>query len=266
MKKTSGYYFHYRLNLSITNSVDCPNISTSRKLLQLRVIAIKHIRVTTIGIIIIVLPDRIIWPISLRRARRGIITRHHQRICVDKDIRIARALLPPRRAGIQHRIPRGSRLIRIAELLNPLHTNAIALKIQHAWQRNAIAAPIAAVLDEVVDLRSSAHSAISVVISAANEAGVGGAFVLRAEVWVGVVGALRGFDVNEAQTVVVGLLEVDVGLVAGDVEALHCAAVLASFEVGVGCDAGDEGRCDCGCGSHGGDVVRTGRLRGLTGS
>jgi hypothetical protein len=91
--------------------------STSSKLLQLRVIAIENVRVSTIVIAICVsvasnhgqhaiisqvaanighlLPERVKWPTALWITRLAIPTRHIERVVADESIGIARAFFPP---------------------------------------------------------------------------------------------------------------------------------------------------------------------------
>ena len=146
------------------------------------------------------------------------------------------------------------------EVLHPRHHGRLAqpvarrpagvvLDVQHARQRDAVAAPAAPVLDEVRGLRGAgAGVRVREVVAAADEAGVGRARVVAAEAGVDVVGAFGGFDDDEARPGAVGGAEVDVGLVVGDVEALDGGAFGEQRRGGRECKR--EGVAEDGVGLH----------------
>lgn len=116
-------------------------------------------------------------------------------------------------------------MVAIRELLDPSLTSAIRLQIQHARQRLAVVRPAAAVFDEVLRLRCGAAAAVREVVAASQETGIGGAREMLGEFGVGVGCSFCCFDVDEAQAArFVGGVEVDVGLVVRDVEALDFGA------------------------------------------
>lgn len=116
-------------------------------------------------------------------------------------------------------------MIAVGELLDPRLAGAVGFEVQHAGQRLAVVGPAAAVFDEEFRLRGGAAVAVREVVAAAQEACFARAGVVGGEFGVFVRGAFGGFDVDEAKAAgVVGGVEVDVGLVMGDVEALDFGA------------------------------------------
>jgi hypothetical protein len=91
--------------------------------------------------------------------------------------------------------------------------------------------PAASVGDKVVSLGSTTgKTRVGEVVSTTNQAGAGGSIVLVAKGGRDVVSVLGSLNVDPASTAVVGGLHVYVGLVVGDVEALHHAGALGGDE------------------------------------
>lgn len=126
-----------------------------------------------------------------------------------------------------------------ARLREPL---TITFEVQHAWKRDPVGGPPAAVRNEVVGLCGAAGGARArEVIAATDETGICRAGVVRGEGRVLVCGSFGGFDIDEAEASgVVGGGEVNAGLPVGDVEALYC---------GLGCSGQQREEC---CDFHGG--------------
>lgn len=132
---------------------------TSSKLLQASNIAIEDIRITTPRTLIAILPNSLSRPPPRNSTRRTGITRQHQRRRILKRLAISSTRRPPRRIGIQHRIPSSLRMIRISKLLYPRHHSSmrqapalgmalLRLEINHSRERDAILGPTAAILNE----------------------------------------------------------------------------------------------------------------------
>lgn len=190
-------------------------------------------------------------------------------------------------SAIDRRIPLRLPMISRHERVDPRHRRRMAqtiasvptgpiLDIEHSRQGASICRPAPAVSKEVVRLRSAAAGGgLSEVVAAADQAGCGGARVMRREGGVAVSGAFGGLGVglvwlgwkrcggmrrkredevqgktylddHEAGAIFVGGFEVYVGLIVGDIEALDGAGSFLDFE-GRGCCVGREEDAE-GCG------------------
>ena len=171
----------------------------TRKPLQARQIPIKEIRIAPISIRVRVLPNRLIRPPAGDRAGGAGVAGQHERVGADKGVGVARAGRPPRRVGVEQRVPARLGVVPVAEGLDPRHHarraqapargGALGLEVQHAGERDAVVGPAAAVGEEVVGLGGAGGLAgVRKVVAAADEAGVGGARVVCRELGVGVGG------------------------------------------------------------------------------
>ena len=259
LRRKTTAYTDRRSGITVAPMSDMPPcglslayILTSSQLPQVINTPIEDIRVPTISIAIAILPNSLIRPPTRDRARRRRVAREHERVGADEGVAVARAALPPRRVGVQHRVPPRLAVVAVAEALDPGHHGrgaetpsrrpALALEVEHTGQSDAVPGPAAAVREEVVGLRGACGLArVGEVVAAADEAGVGGACVVRGEGGVGVGCSLRcllggrlvgiregeqrvetDLDDHEAGSGGVGRGEVNAGLVVGDVEALDC--------------------------------------------
>lgn len=166
---------------------------TSSKLLQTSKITIEDIRITTPRTLIAILPDSLSRPPARNSARRTSIPCQNQRRRILERLAISRTRRPPRRIGIQHRIPRSLLMIGIRKLLYPRHHARVRqapalrmallrLEINHARQRDTILGPAPAVLDEEFSLGGCfVLAGVGEVVCAADEFGLGGAGVVLGE-------------------------------------------------------------------------------------
>lgn len=93
-----------------------------RQLLQIRQRSIEDIAVTTIGIRITVLPNRLKRPPTRNRTRSsGTISRQHERRLRVKSVAIPSTGDPPIIRGIDHRPPARLAMIRVHEIRDPVH-------------------------------------------------------------------------------------------------------------------------------------------------
>ena len=130
--------------------------------------------------------------------------RQHQRVRARKRLRVARALVPPRVVGVDHGVPARLGVVAVAEGLDPgdhggsRQTEAGRLaghgfKVDHAGQGDAVGGPAAAVGEEVVGLGGAgARVRVREVVAAPDQAGGGGARVVRGELGIDVGGSFGG--------------------------------------------------------------------------
>ena len=188
------------------------NRSASSQLPQVIKTPVEDVRVPAVRVRVRVLPDCLVRPAARDGAGRARVPRQHERVGRDEGVGIARAAGPPRRVGVQHRVPARAGVVPVAEGLDPRHHGgrgqaparraALGLEVQHARECDAVAGPAAAVGDEVVRLRGGGGLArVGEVVAAADEAGLGGAGVVGGEGGVGVGRALGCLcDVSQVRT------------------------------------------------------------------
>lgn len=202
-----------------------PNSPPHRKVLQILLAPIEKVGISPKLIRIRILPNRLCRPPPWNNPNRTRPSRQHQRVRILKHLRIPRALSPPRRICINHRIPRRYFLVPLTKLSpsslsvhtclvrgtifvgrrthlpNPRHhlprpqpparrLTRNALHVQHPRERDAIRLPPAAVRDEKVGLRRGVGDGPGEVVGAADETGSGGAGEVRGE---GLVEVVRAF-------------------------------------------------------------------------
>lgn len=163
------------------------HLTTTSNSQQASHISIPDLRVATIGVRVIVLPEAVEWPAAGDGAGDAGVAGEDERVGVDKGVGVARAGLPPGAVGVEERVDARARAVRVAEVPDPVdgrgrREHAAALEVQHARQCDAVAGPPATVGDEVVGLRRArADVKVRVVVTAADETRVGGADVVLAE-------------------------------------------------------------------------------------
>lgn len=117
---------------------------------------------------------------------------------------VPRALAPPIRGGVDHRIPSRLAVVGVDEVLHPAYhrrgaeavagrARGVVFDVEHAREGAAVGGPAAAVGEEVGRLSGAGGgSRLGEVIAAADEAGGGGTAIVRGEGGVNVVGAFCG--------------------------------------------------------------------------
>ncbi|KFY92315.1 hypothetical protein V498_05038 [Pseudogymnoascus sp. VKM F-4517 (FW-2822)] len=184
--------------------------------------AVEHIRVTTVLVGIVVLPDGLERPTRRHGAGRGAIPSQHKRAGAAERRAVPRALGPPISGGVDHWVNASLGVVGVDKVLDPGHhrrrgeaeagcAGGVVLDVEHAGEGDAVLGPAAAVGDEVGCLRGAGGGAgVGKVVATADEASLGGASVLGGE---------SGGNVTST-------CEVDSGLVAGDVEPLDGGTLL----------------------------------------
>lgn len=186
------------------NPLSTPRLRALSQSLETIKRAVEDIRITTIGIRVRILPNSLITPPSRNRTDRARPPRQHQRVGRGKALGVASALAPPRVVGVNHGVATRLAVVAVGKGLDPRHhgrgRQAVAgrlagdgLEVDHAGQGDAVLGPAAAVREEVVRL-SSAGGGVRVrkVVAAADQAGRGGAGVVRGELGVNVIGSFGG--------------------------------------------------------------------------
>ena len=142
------------------------------------------------------------------------------------------ALVPPAGAGVDHGVPACLGLVGVTKVLDPGDELGLAesvaggraadrLEVEHTGEGAAVTGPSAAVGKEVVGLGSTAARVrVGKVVSTADQSRVGGTSVLGREARGDVRGSLGSLDDDKLSAVRLGSVEVDAGLVVGDVKAL----------------------------------------------
>lgn len=92
---------------------------TPGNLLKLGVRAVEHVRVTTILVVIIVLPDGVEAPAGRELANLAAVARDDQWALVGKHGRVARARLPPAGRGVEERVAARLGVIRLDKVADP---------------------------------------------------------------------------------------------------------------------------------------------------
>lgn len=193
---------------------------------------------------VIILPEALKLPRSRDSTRRGGPPSEDKRVCFSKLATVTGTRGPPASGGIDHGVSASLSLVGVAKVFDPVDHSRCAeavahravrvrLEVNHAREGASIAAPAAAVREEVPGL-CGARCAVGdrEMVPASDEACVCGPRVVRVEPLVGVVVAFGGFDHYEPCAVAFGAGKVDRALVVRDVEAL---------DVGLGEAGADEG-------------------------
>jgi hypothetical protein len=219
---------------------------TGSNLLQLGQVAVEDIRISTIGVGVSVLPDGLEWPVTRDGSWGAAISGQHQGASGVECGAVASALAPPIRSAVDHGVTLGLGVVGIREVLDPGDHSRLAeavagssrgvvLNIEHAGKSDSVAGPSTSVGEEVGGLGSTrAAVRVGEVVATTDEAGIRSTNVVAGEGRINVIGSLRSLDNYEAGTGVVGSLEIDIWLVAGDIEALDGGASLKVGRAGAG--------------------------------
>src|SRR5699024_9496141 len=180
-----------------------------------------------------VLPEGVVGPTAGQGPDLAGVARDPQRVGVVECGAVSRAPRPPVVVTVDDGVTAGQLLIGGDEVVDPIHQTTrglavavvvgavrVVLDVQHAGQRFAVGGPATTVLDEEAGLFGATGGVgVAEVVGPADHSLPIGAGVLRVELLGSEVLPLSGLDVGEANAAVPLIGPVDIGLVAGDVDA-----------------------------------------------
>lgn len=171
--------------------------------LQRGLAAIPKIRVTSIGVLVRVLPEALSGPAAGDGTDRSAVASQNQGVVLAERCAVTGASLPPVRGGVDHGVPASLGLVGLTEVLDPgdhvgltdpvaFVARWIVFNVQHTGQGLAVVRPTSTMSEEVRGLGGTrATVRVGKVVTTSNQIGLARTFVVTRESLVGVGGAFR---------------------------------------------------------------------------